>query len=29
MLPYSPHPLTAARALGMVLVIGGVILIQR
>jgi transporter family-2 protein len=26
---YAPHPLTAARALGVVLVIGGVILIQR
>jgi transporter family-2 protein len=26
---YAPHPLTAARLLGMALVIGGVILIQR
>jgi transporter family-2 protein len=26
---YAPHPLTAARVLGMALVIGGVILIQR
>jgi uncharacterized membrane protein YdcZ (DUF606 family) len=26
---YPPHPLTVARALGVVLVIGGVILIQR
>jgi bacterial/archaeal transporter family-2 protein len=26
---YPPHPLTAGRALGVALVIGGVILIQR